>query len=370
MVLIAVLGGVLALYLWPQSMSTHSAWFWFCILVLPSSVGLVCYSFRLRTYENERDRVNYWNRLHQQQYELQLEKGQRPAGVLGKAFITPIACNKLASAMLSHGSQLQSTYFPHLRHTLTTARLEPSADQISKEGYRIRLTEYLMRLHRMLKSDLSALADDRPSVRIRHDGSLDNVQIEQVWRDTFPAACIIDECVAGAEGDGMMWLDAWLDRDEATLMLSVEINLFLEPRDGQSESISALLLASPAWLTQHDIKPEALIYRPVIATQDISSLQDMLRWGALSADENHTLWRSQVDRDALTQLIQQSEKLGYTPGQHESYILDDLFGEPGAAAGNIAMLCACEHAIFSDKPQWIMITDNTTHQAIVRQAGC
>ncbi|MEQ4739648.1 hypothetical protein [Klebsiella michiganensis] len=88
-VLISVLGGILALYLWPEKMSTHSAWFWFCIFAIPLSAGLACYAFRLRAYENERDRVNYWNHLHQEQHDIQVKRGRRPAGVLGKAYITP-----------------------------------------------------------------------------------------------------------------------------------------------------------------------------------------------------------------------------------------------------------------------------------------
>lgn len=367
-VLIAVLGGILVLYLWPEGMSTHSSWFWFCILVIPLSVGLSCYTIQLRAYENERERVNYWNHLHQEQLNILVEKGQRSAVVLGKAYITPIACNKLASALLNHGSQLQSMYFAHLQRTLTTAWLDPSVIRVSKESYIIRLTGYITQLLRMLEADLSALSDDRLSVRLRHDGSLDNAQIIQIWRNIFPSTYTIDEFVAEAEGDGMMWLDPWLDRRRAMLMLSVEINLFMEPREYQSESISALLLASPEWLAQHDVKPEAIIHRPVVATGDVCTLKDMLCWGKLFADETHTLWREQVDKDALTRLIQQSESLGYFPGLDEGYILDDLFGKPGAATGNIALICACEYAVTSGKPQWVMMTDRTTHQAVVRQA--
>ena len=94
----------------------------------------------------------------------------------------------------------------------------------------------------------------------------------------------------------------------------------------------------------------------------------MLCWGRLTADEVHTLWQWQVNKEALTRLIQQSEKLGYLPGRNESYMAGDLFGHPGVATGNIALICASEHAVASDKPQWVMMTDQTTHQAIVRQS--
>lgn len=368
--LITVLGVMLALYLWPQGMSTHSAWFWFCTLVVPLLVGATCYALRLRAYENERDRINYWNRLHQEQHDIQVEKGQRAAGVVGKAFITPIARNKLASALLNYGSQLQSTYFSHLQQTLTTARLEPDIFHFSKESYRTRLSEYLGQLLRMLEPDLRALPESAITVRIRHDGALDNALVVQLWQSLCPGSYNINEVVAQTDTDGMMWLDAWLDRREAALVLSVEINLFIEPRNFQAESVSALLLASPQWLAHHDVQPEAVIHRPVISTQDASTLEDMLRWGQLSADEPHTLWQAQVDNEALTRVLQQAESIGYSVGQNEGYNLDDVFGKPAAATGNITLLCACEHAMTSGKPQWVIMTDKTTHQAIVRQAQC
>ena len=228
-VLISVLGGILALYLWPEKMSTHSAWFWFCIFVIPLSTGLACYAFRLRAYENERDRVNYWNHLHQEQHDIQVKRGRRPAGLLGKAYITPIACNKLASALINHGSQLQSTYFAHFQQAFTTARLEPSTSHFLKEGYSTRLTGYITQLLRMLEPDLSVLPADRLSVRLRHDGSLDNMQITQIWQAIFPATYHMDSIVVpGGElhTDLMALLHVYLgSRLDVRLQLCVDRSL-------------------------------------------------------------------------------------------------------------------------------------------------
>lgn len=165
-----------------------------------------------------------------------------------------------------------------------------------------------------------------------------------------------------------MWLDPLLDQDEATVMLSVEINLFHSLRDRQSESVSALILATPEWLSRHNVKSEVLIHRPVVATELMSSLEDVLRWGKLSHGEPHTLWRSGVCQMSLQRVIQQAERLGYVPGNIESYDIDDLFGGPGAATGNIALICASGHAALSGNPQWIMVEGNNAHQLIVRKS--
>lgn len=61
------------------------------------------YIFQLRRYENERDRVIWWNHLHQQQYDEQVALGKLAMGVLATAYITPVARNKLAAALLQGG---------------------------------------------------------------------------------------------------------------------------------------------------------------------------------------------------------------------------------------------------------------------------
>lgn len=367
--LITLLGMALSLYLWPKGMSTQTTWFWICTLAAPLSAGVGCYALRLRAYENARDRASYWNHLHQEQYERHVNTGQRPVGLLGKAYIAPIARNKLAAALIASGSQLQSSYFATLNRSLMTARLSPGDSFPSEIDYQVNLRGYLTELLHMLEPDLQAISGGL-SVRLQHDGSLDNSQVIEIWKAVFPVTYVVNELAVGTENDGLMWMDPWLDRRESALMLSVEINLFLEPRQYQAESVSALLLATPEWLAQHNVVPEAYIHRPVVTTEELHTVENMLRWGKLKPDESHTFWRIQVSNEALAQLIQQAQKLGYSPGQNESYALDDLFGHPGTATGNITLICACGHAAASGKPQWIMAESKTVHQAIVRRAEC
>ncbi|MBB1199822.1 hypothetical protein EGM70_05840 [Enterobacteriaceae bacterium 89] len=365
--LITIFGVALSLYLWPTGMSTHTSWFWLCTLAAPLSVGVGCYAMRLRAYENERDRVSYWNHLRQEQHDRHVNAGQRPMGLLGKAYITPIARNKLAAALIANGSQLQPSYFATLNRSLQIARLSPGDDFPSETDYQVNLRGYLVDLLSMLEPDLQA-APGGLSVRLQHDGSLNDSQISAIWQDIFPAKFTVKELVVGTEGDDVMWMDPCLDRHEAELVLSVEINLFLEPRAYQAESVSALLLATPEWLAQHDAVPQAFIHRPVVSTEELHSVENMLRWGELEPGESHNLWRMQVSEEILARLIQQAQKIGYSPGLEEGYVLDDLFGRPGAAVGNITLICACEHAVASGKPQWIMTENKTVHQAIVRPA--
>lgn len=62
--------------------------------------GLSGFIIRRRSYENERDRVLWWNHLHREQYEERILLGRQAVGVLGMSYITPVASNKLAAALL------------------------------------------------------------------------------------------------------------------------------------------------------------------------------------------------------------------------------------------------------------------------------
>jgi hypothetical protein len=68
----------------------------------------------------------------------------------------------------------------------------------------------------------------------------------------------------------------------------------------------------------------------------------------------------------LATQLQSIDKAGYMPGIQDEHLLDDLFGCPGAATGNILLICACEHAAATNLPQLLMTESKTIHQAIVR----
>lgn len=120
-VLCVIAGAVLVLSFWPAGLSTHSAWFWFCTLIMPFLAGLSGFIIRIRDYENKRDRVLWWNHLQREQYEEQILLGRQAVGVLGMSYATPIASNKLAAALLRGGNARQTQYSPLLQSVLTTA---------------------------------------------------------------------------------------------------------------------------------------------------------------------------------------------------------------------------------------------------------
>ncbi|MBB3321052.1 hypothetical protein [Atlantibacter sp. RC6] len=365
--LIGVAGAVLVLTLWPKGLTTHSTWFWFCMLLVPFSAGLAGYIVRLRHYENERDRVMWWNHLHQTQYDEQVSLGRQALGVLGISYTTPVASNKLAAAILQGANVLQSHYSQALQSVLISASLSPALKISNEAEHQSRLEAVLGNVIRQLHSELAQFTG-KLVVRLRHDGVLNDEYIITIWQRTFPETYAISDFSISTENDGLMWLDEWLDRRDDTLFLSVEINLFLLARDRQAESVSALLLASPAWLKRQHIKPQMWIHRPVVVRDAEDAVADAANWGDVTVGSPWYFWRTQVKSDALASVLQVMDKSGFLSAKKGEQVLDDAFGRPAAAVANITLICACEHAVNSGMPQWLMIGDQTTQLAVVHPA--
>lgn len=362
-----IAGAATVLALWPRHLSTHSTWFWFCTLMLPLSAGLMVYVIRLRRYENERDRVIWWNQLVQQQHEEQSMRGQQEIGVLGISYATPVASRKLAAALLQGGSELQTYYSPARQAVLTTAMFSPPMSTNSAAEYRQRMETQLRAVLYQLQPELAQFTG-RLSIRLHHDNVMSNKQIIATWNAIFTAPERVYDIQISGENHGVMWIDEWLDKEDETLLLSVEINVFQQVRDKEAESVSALLLASPGWLARHKVKPQALIHRPVAVGAVDDAVADSARWGCIEPATPWFLWQAQVSGDALASTFQAMDKSGHLSAMNGARVLDDTFGKPAASVGNISLICACEHAIASGLVQWLLIGDTTTQMAVVRSA--
>lgn len=363
-VLCIVSGSILVFSFWRENESTHTIWFWFCSLFVPFLIGFMGYVFQLRRYENERDRIIWWNHLHQQQYDEQVALGRLAMGVLATAYITPVATNKLAAALLQGGSELQPYFSPQYQRMLSTALILPQLIDMSEDGYLLRMEQLLTDILRQLQPELDKFSENL-HVRIQHDGTLKNELINTVWRRVCSLSFNDQNLTICTESDGIMWIDNCLDCQEAILILSIEINLFLEPRDQQVESVSAILLASTAWLTQHHVTPQSWIHRPVVMSESVESVATLTLWGNITTDLPWFFWRSQIQSETLALALQLMEQSGYMLSKKGDFVLDDTFGRLNSVVGNVILICASEHAVKSNMAQWLLINDKTPHMLIV-----
>ncbi len=212
-VLIVIVGSILVLSLWPKGLTTHSTWFWFCTLLIPFSIGLAGYIVRLRHYENERDRVMWWNHLHQTQHDEQVLLGRQALGVLGMSYTTPVASNKLAAALLQGANALQSHYSQALQSVITSATLSPALNISTEAEHQSRLEAVLGRIILQLHTELAQFTG-KLVIRLRHDGVLKDEQIITAWERAFPEKYTVGDVNVSTENDGLMWVQENIHRRE------------------------------------------------------------------------------------------------------------------------------------------------------------
>lgn len=96
-VICTLTGLILTLYFWPEDKPANTIWFWICATLTPSALGLICYAIRLHRYEHLSDQTSHWNQLYIEELKSKEEAGQQALGMLGMAYVTPAAKNKLNS---------------------------------------------------------------------------------------------------------------------------------------------------------------------------------------------------------------------------------------------------------------------------------
>ncbi|WP_156465517.1 hypothetical protein [Pseudomonas sp. Leaf48] len=369
--LCAVLGAGLVIWLWPEDSVQMSLWFWCCVLVFPLIPGLLLFAFRRMAYERQQDFVQSWNQHLNELEQGLIEQGQRRLALLTPSYCTPAANNRLAQALRSGSKPLQPTYLSDSDTTLRLSQLKPAAQRYTLEDYTQRLTKYFRQVIAGFDEDLQRLVGNTPlRLRIKHNRILDDEQVLALWRECAGETWTVDQ-VAVVDDDGLVWLDAWLDDPSPpALVLSVEVQLFQQPTAQQAESVSILLLAQPEWCVGQKVVPDAWVHRPVVMTDEGDSLEDALLWGQVKRDgESCFAWQTQIPGDRLRNLNIALGAAGQPHSTDRCQMIDDAFGLPGRAVGNLALIIASEYAVAQSQPQLIMLQDVSPQWCVVRPAG-
>ncbi|AZE72292.1 hypothetical protein C4K00_2063 [Pseudomonas synxantha] len=369
-----VVGGLMVL-LWRVDSWHTSLWFWSCTLLGPLILGLVFYALRLSAYEKHRDYIESWNESRDELEQSLIRCGQRTVAVLGVSYCSGSGNNQLAQALRLGSKPLQPIYLEGQALTMRLSQLIPSAQSHSKSEYIQRLHEFLNQVVRTLESDLEAgargLAVD---VRIKHNQVLCNEELLSIWSAVTTDSRLTDRVVFAMDDDGVMWLDAWLDDPERhQLLVSVEINLFLDPVAEQAETVTAVLLGSSEWCIAQKIDSIALVHRPVQLECPGRSIKDAVTdaflWGQLRVgEETYFSWQAQVPGDVLRETSIAVNAARFPFNVARCHRLDDSFGLPGCAVGNVALIVASECAKAEGGPQVVLLQDASAQIFIVRPA--
>ncbi|WPN51988.1 hypothetical protein QMK52_24250 [Pseudomonas sp. P9_2] len=364
----AMLVGALVALLWPQGHWQTSLWFWCCVVILPVIPGLLIYALRLLAYERHSDYAQSWNRSLEEQEQVLVRQGQRTVGLLATSYCTAVGNNLIAQALRLGSKSLQPVYLKSQAQTMRLSQLVPYVQEHTQAEYAQRLALYLRQVLAGLEPDLQRYVRDQPlRVRIRHNQVLSDEKVLSLWRLARQNEQSDDQVFFATQDDGLMWLDAWLDQPERyRLLLSLEINLFLEPVSEQAESVSAVLLASADECAVQTFVPTAWVHRPVRMDDPDLALKDAFLWGRLLESQAYMTWLTQIPGEVWCDASIVLSTLGYPLDVARCHTLDDSFGLPGAAVGNVALVLAGEQAHADRQAQVVMLQDTGAQVFVVQ----
>ncbi|CAG8863307.1 hypothetical protein PS627_00243 [Pseudomonas fluorescens] len=366
-----LLGSGSVVLLWPADGLRGSLWFWCCAVVLPVIPGVLLFAFRRLAHERQQDFALAWNTTLEEQELKLIQHGQRAAGLLATAYCTPAGNNRLAHAILMGSKPLQPVYLQEFGRTMRLSQLVPTVQASPQLDYVERLKPFLQQVTKNLQPDLLLLGCTTPvRLRIKHNQIVPDTELLALWH-----SCVVDglsiDAVDFTQDDGLLWLEAWLDESEpCDLLLSLEINLFVEPIEAQAESVSALLVAHPRYAITQSLAPKAWIHRPVPMTNHARSLRDALLWGRVGEKDQslRAACQTQVSGDEACAASILLAGAGHALAPEQLVRLDDSFGRPGSAVANIALVVASEQAASTGESQLIMLRDASSQWCVVSPA--
>ncbi|WEJ73077.1 hypothetical protein [Pseudomonas sp. PSE14] len=369
--LCAAVGGLLVTLFWPLDSRGASLWFWCCAVVFPLIAGLMLYALRRQLFEGQLDYVEGWNEARDEQRQALIERGQRRLVLLAGACCTAAGNNKLAQALRAGSIPLQPVYQEAQACTLRLSQLQPAAASLSVDEYIQRLSGYLRQVVQGIEEEWRTCAQGVSTrLRIRHSGVLSDEQVLMLWNAAGGDRHTVGPVVFAEQDDGLLWLDDWLDMSEPVdLLLSLEINAYLEPMDGYAESVSAVLLGRPEWCTKCKVTPEVVVHRPVRIGEPKASFEDALRWGGLlDAEDGYFLWLSQLPESLAGEMAIVMSGAGHPPDQGKTLDLDGVLGLAGCAVGNLTLIVASEQARTEREAQLVLLGDTSSQWCVVRSA--
>ncbi|MDU9394720.1 hypothetical protein [Pseudomonas sp. zfem002] len=369
--LCSLAGAALVLLFWPGEWQPQLPWFWTCVVVFPLAGSVILHGLRQFAYEHRRDYVESWNEARTDLEFQLIGQGQEAIALLAAAYCTPAGSHRLAEALRKGSKPLHAAYQPATKTTINVSPLVAQKPQEQSKDYTERLEAYLDRVLTVLVADLLCSVSEAPwRVRIRHNQVLGDAQVLALWHACAQRKALNLESVSiAAEGEGVIWLDAWLDQkpaDAFPLVLSVELNLFQQPTADQAESVSAVLLARSEFCEDDGIQPSAWVHRPLAMSCDPEDVREVLLWGCVGPYSQAFAWQAQVPKDQLHDLHGALREQDCPLDIRACLNLDDTFGAPACAVGNIALIVGSEQAATAQQPQLLMLQDGTPQWCVVR----
>jgi hypothetical protein len=379
--LLALMGAAVAVSIWPSYQSTHTVWFWICIIVYPLLIASLIVSRRFSVYEGRHLDALAWNEARKNHIERVFELASVPMSILGAAFVFVDDENNTSTAVADRRLTLNAQPSIAESGTVTARWLKPN-DIDHREWKRgpdtMRQTEVLNwafgRLLDRLFPVLSQIPSDVPvTVKLQVSANSPRPNAEALWKEIWARRQLRPANVETIREPGFSVVESWLDSNDhaakqgATLVVSVMLNKVLSenPPANSAEAGVALLLAHQDVVDKTLKEPVALLHRPTHSHQDTlpHAIKYALKWGRTQPSSIDTLWLTGIDDATVATVHQALNHAGVISDRSDSLLevdIDRTIGHAGVTASWLSVALATEMFRTRKNPQLIMVQQKGT----------
>jgi hypothetical protein len=371
--LCGVIGAGLIVLLWPSSTPAQGAWFWFCVLGLPSMVFCMVLGLALTQYETRHAHALHRNWHRDDWLRKRVRFAQQPLQVLGTNYCLPFdeprLCVALAgteplmrmqlsrggSGRVMHGRFADDDLRLNTLDDSINARADAllvaadgrSAGQTGPDARVVALLENTLAPLATMLHELSQQGSARaPAVRVVAETGVAKLRQAEVRMALRRVGLPALECLVLPDANGLMTIDAWLDSGDRRPLLIVVASWNDMPSPGSTEGAVAVLLASMHARLPESVHPVGVVHRPVDgaakALGDV--LANALLWGDADSEAVKQAWIGSTQGVAATDLVAALERASLA-GIKQSATqrhLDALIGDAGAVRPWLALVAAIE----------------------------
>lgn len=296
-----VCGGIVTLWLWPETIPVKSALFWHCFIIIPFVLWGITAAIRWLLWLSFEWFADGWDNERELDLKNEIERAQRFIVLNAISVHLPhVAASESISQqfLLPEGVSLPAVVDENTLSVSHYAEFNDAGELLS-----VRINKWIG----LLLADptiQSGLYRGNPEYRLKvviqiaNESQLNEQEISAIKKIVIPLvpSSAIIEIISDY---GLSDIDNWLDEpDTFHMLLVLSVNLLDSMSDGEGEVAVGLLFCST---DSNCGEPYiARVHRPECTKEPLSvhsaALQAM-RWGKVSADDVATLWLSGVNSE-------------------------------------------------------------------------
>jgi hypothetical protein len=373
--LLAVVGIVAALAMWPQRESTRTIWFWLCVWVYPVLIAALFVSRRFSIYEGHRLDASAWNEARKRYVDEQFELASIPLSILDAAFVFVEGEHNSSIALMDKKLVMKAQPSIAEAGTVTARWLKPT--EIDQRGWtrgpdtprQLEVLVWMFRqlLERTIKSIEQVPIGVSLTVKLHVSASALRIDVSALWTDLWKGYRLRPAHVEAISAPVLCDVESWLDSNDpiarrgVTLLISVNLNKVLgeNPPDQSAEAGIALLLAHQEIVDVLTEDPIARLHRPTTSDPHALSREIgyALQWGKVASGAINTLWLTGIDEEVAATVHLALNQSGATSNRENPPNEVDLMrtvGHAGVTAPWLSVALAAEASRNERVPQLVI----------------